>query len=216
MAIEPDIHDPDWERYFVAAQGGVAPVGDPTRWGSQVFTRIFDNGFPEQIIFSGQMLQMATQDNYARPWNVIGTLTLPQSVWLSTAVEVDLEVTMGVGQIQIVHRIGLVRSFRSTQPPGWPITPPGPFATIPIGGLCIQQSQNAGGPYAETTEPTTAELPVAGELQDICRPFACIGALVGQSISMRARYRRWNVSNGLPCLSRLAVIVTPYAAGEGL
>ena len=74
----------------------------------------------------------------------------------------------------------------------------------------MSQNWFSGGPY--NTVPDNAVVGTEA------RAFAVIGGLIGQSISMRARYQNFTVAPtpGYPTSSRLALIVTPYAAGEGL
>lgn len=206
MSIEPNMHGPDWGRYQVAPQGRIAPVGDPTRWGAQVFTRVQASAVVgEGNIYSGQILSLATRDGYARAWSILGTLTLPGTTWLLTGSEIlcFLECTLGVGQVQITQSIALFASF-------------GPAASKNV-GLCETQYVLKGGPYYGVDgEPVNAVNP--GSYASQTRAFAAVGALVGQSIAIRARYM-YNgspLANDFPFTSRLALIVTPYAAGEGL
>lgn len=195
------MHAPDWERYKVAAAGGVHAVGDPTRWGVQAFTRVIGN----QDTFSNTIASISTRDNYARPWSILGTLTLPRDVFGLQQSMIALECTMGVGQVQILQNIVLLFGFDG---------PPPSSSVVGRKGLCATQSVFNGGPYWESLEPTKSESIPNGP-PDICLPFAAVGALVGQSISIRVRYAVGPAAP-LPTTSRLALIVTPYAAGEGL
>lgn len=197
------MHPPDWERYKVAAAGGGAPVGDPTRWGAQVFTPLDDN---TGLVSTAQILQMSTRDNYARSWSVLGTLSLPTLTWNTADLLIQLEITLGVGQVQITHAVMLFRPALLTPPAGLPIV-------TSRGGLCLEQYIFYGGPYNAIGEANAA-----GSLQNQARAFAIVGGLVGQSISIRATYQVSTVPPvpGFPTTSRLAVIVSPYAAGEGL
>lgn len=195
MALEPDINDPDWGRYRVANAGGVAPVGDPTRWGAQAFTRIT----PGKEAASQQILAIGTSDNYARSWSLMGNLVLPYWLWDTQSVVVRLEVTCGVGQVQIVQPIVLYKSDGAANKQG----------------LVADQFWEKGGPYWETYEPTRSEVPADAGGVDKCRSFAAVGAIVGQSIGIRALYTM-NIAAPGACVSRLALIITPHAAGEGL
>lgn len=196
------IHDPDWGRYQVHKDGVGAPVGDPTRWGAQVFTQL-DDGFG--LVSTPQILQLATRDGYSRSWSLEGTLSLPTLTWNTANLIVQLEVTMGVGQVQITHAIMLLNPAITTPPVGLP--------AVGRGGLCLSQYFFFGGPYNAVGEANAG-----GVLANQARAFAVIGGLVGQSISIRATYQNTDLPPvpGLPTLSRLALIVTPYAAGEGL
>lgn len=186
------IHDPEWDRYLVARDGKALPVGDPTRWGAQVYTRITGVGTDQP---STQVLQMASNDQYSRSWAVLGTLSLPPDIWLAGAVSISLEVSMGVGQAVVTHRISL-------------------FEGTPIGGLCHWQYFPQGGPYLAVPTPSLSENPAVAF--DLTRGFAAIGALVGQSINIRARYVINSASLQLPARSLLVLAVTPFAAGKGL
>jgi hypothetical protein len=205
--LEQGMMPPDWERFKVTRDGVGAPVGDPTRWGAQVFTALDDNN---ALVSTPQILQLSTRDGYARSWSLLGTLTLPLVTWLNADLIVQLEIVMGVGQVQITHAILLFLPAITT--------PPVPQPASPRGGLCLTQYYAYGGPYNGIGEASSA-----GLLQNQARAFAVVGGLVGQSISIRATYQIQGATAtglpptpGLPTVSRLALIVTPYAAGEGL
>lgn len=185
------IHDPDWDRFGIKPPNASQPVGDPTRWGAQALTLLTDAGLAG-VIASGQILQVSTRDGYARSWSLIGTLSLPGVEWnaVGSALHVQLELTMGVGQAQITHIVELFNAF-----------------TTPYSGLCMAQHYTQGGPYSGTFDTSTLTE---------ARAFAIIGGLVGQSISVRALYGGSPPAPGLPSTSRLALLMTPYAAGEGL
>jgi hypothetical protein len=183
------IHAPDWERYKVTAKGVNAPVGDPIRWGVQIFTPV-----PAVTNVTAAAISVSTRDGYSRSWSMLGTLTLPNSVWSSATSYVALDCTMGVGQVQLTQSIVLLLG-----------------AGGPTGGLCRQQNVSNGGPYFAVAEPHPG---VAG--LDDTYPFAIIGGLVGQSLSVRVNYALPVATPDLPTISRLTLVVAPYAAGEGL
>jgi hypothetical protein len=200
VKIETEMNDPDWDRYHVKGHD-TAPVGDPTRWGAQIFQPLSD---AVPLVSTPQILQVATRDAYARSWAVLGTLSLPTLTWNTADLVVQLEVTMGVGQIQITHAIVLFHYAITAPPAGLP--------AVGRGGLCLDQYLFYGGPYNALGEANSG-----GVLLDQARAFAIIGGLVGQSISIRATYQIiTSPAPGLPATSRLALIVTPFAAGEGL
>lgn len=197
------LHPPDWDRYAVTRDGAAAPVGNPTLWGNQVFVPM-----PAAALFTTlqtpQFIQLATSDAYARSWSVLGTLTLPIATWQYTeltpfgGLQVELLITMGVGLARITHSIMLLF-------PGHFGPSAGPVS--PAGGLCLSQNWFYGGPYN----------PISEALGEDTRPFAIVGGLVGQSIAIRANYLNYGAATpGLPATSRLNVIITPYAAGQGL
>lgn len=205
--MSDDQHVPpvDWDRYKVHGSGGGdsgVPVGDPTRWGVELLTPLTD---APATVLTPQILQMSTRDGYSRSWSMLGTLSLPTVLWDANElgpgqqILVELQIGLGVGQSTINHAILLV------SPIGFTVTKP----SVPAGGLCMQQNWSNGGPYN-----TLFDSGAGNE----SRPFAIIGGLIGKSISVRARYTTFAPQpiTGLPAASRLALIVTPYAAGEGL
>jgi hypothetical protein len=205
VSDEPKFGDPDWGRYIMKGQGG-APVGDPTRWGVELRTPLADPPAGLQNIITPTILALGTRDGYARSWSVIGSLTLPTSTWDATVngqgIGVQLEFTMGVGQSQITQAILLLQQ---------PYTPSLPYPPVPPTGLCITQHYTFGGPYISTFGVAS------GTSVEESRPFAIIGGLVGQSISVRAKYGGYfPPTAGYPCTGKIAMLATPYAAGEGL
>jgi hypothetical protein len=205
-----DMSKPDWDRYIVDAGGAgkiplagkQVPLGDPTRWGSQVVTQL-----PASFLFSSnselftdQLVTARTRDGYSRSWAVIGTLTLPQVIWNGPGpypgspftLMVSLEITMGVGQAELTQEIVLMRGSNPTV------------------GLCNTQSALNGGPYISTFGNADG---FDGRFET--RGFAAIGALIGNNINIRAHYYGGN-GDGLPNPSTIVTIVTPYAPGEGL
>lgn len=192
------MHAPDWDRFGIKGPSAYQPVGDPTRWGAQVFTALTD---ATPIVVTPQILQVATRDGYARSWSLLGTLSLPTITWDTAKFVISLQITMGVGQIQIVHIVDLL----------FPAGQQSPGAGSPAGGLCITQNWYQGGPYETVPEDGGGQIVEA-------RAFAMIGGLIGQSLSVRAKYINQTVAPtpGLPTPSRLGLIVSPYSAGEGL
>jgi hypothetical protein len=183
----------DWDRFKVAPPGKVGPLGDPTRWGSQALTPLDPAGnniFTEQIVFA------QCRDGYSRSWSLIGQLTLPQATWNAPGVFpagpfpliVSLVITMGVGQAAIQHQI---------------ILSCGNNAAV---GLCNTQNAINGGPYLSTFPDSILE----------SRPFAAIGALIGNAINVRARYLIGAPATGLPTTANLSVALTAYQPGQGL
>jgi hypothetical protein len=200
------LHDPDWGRFGIKSPSAFQPVGDPNRWGAQVITRIVDQASPDT--YTAQILQIATRDGYSRSWSLIGTLSMPTALWdaqqLGNATfSVNLEIGMGVGQTTISHAIVLCSS------PGFGAA--GPSVPIPATGIILDQAWFRAGPY-DTLFDTS------GGVNNESRAFAIVGGLIGSSISVRAHYQNHTTAPtpGVPFSSRLAIIVTPYAAGEGL
>lgn len=104
---------PEWDRALVPPQGKISPLGDPTRWGASVTLRpSSDVGAHYQA--SPQIIQVSCMDGYARAWSIVGTVTADAALWayVDGGLFVNsylpaLEVTMGVGQAQIVHNFRL-------------------------------------------------------------------------------------------------------------
>jgi hypothetical protein len=193
------ISDPDWDRYLVGSQG-TPPVGDPTRWGAQYESQLTDaNSVGPTGNLTPQILQISSRDSYARSWSMIGTLTLPLATWNALQIVAQLEITMGVGQAQLLHVIPLF------YPAGTFGAAATPFAA---GGLCLSQLNYYGGPYSE----------VQADGLLYTRSFAIIGGLVGQSLAVRVRYLAapFPPTTGFPTAARVSMLVTPYAAGTGL
>jgi hypothetical protein len=179
---------PDWGRYKVDQPGKLMPVGDPTKWGAQDISVI-----TSQVIFqpTRTILAVSTRDGYSRSWGLLGTLAMPVNLWAAGRnVFAALECSMGVGQALVTHQICLYAG----------VTTPG--------GLCATQNYAQGGPYL-------APVAIAdGGVQYQTFAFSAIGALVGQSISIRALYLMFGAD--LPAPIKLNLILTPFAAGEGL
>lgn len=163
-------------------------VGDPTRWGAEIQTIIPATG----LQVTQQVLAAATRDAYSRSWSMLGTLSLPPDLWnAASGITVSLEAVMGVGQAQIAQRISL---FDPTQ----------------NGGLCYAQYLPNGGPYESIPSHSSDGAVI------LSRSFAAIGALIGQSINIRARYSVAAIFPALPAVSTLTIIVAPYAPGSKL
>jgi hypothetical protein len=202
------MNDPDWARVLVSA-GPTRPVGDPTRWGTSTLTVLTaPPALGDLVSVSSQVIQAATRDGYSRCWALNGTLSLPQITWdlvatTKLAYQITLEVQMGVGQAQVRHDICLFQNGTATG-----------------SGLCWTQEISQGGPYLRYETPSLSLVPVAGE-PDQTYAFAAIGALVGSTINIRANYFLGNadvlpVPGVFPTQSRLNLVLTPFAAGEGL
>lgn len=192
---------PDWARYVMdsdAKHGPNAPaqpaVGDPTRWGAELDTLIPAAGIAD----SRQILHVQTRDAYSRSWTLFGTLSLPADLWVSaTGVGVSLEIDMGVGQTVLHQKLML---FLGNTPAG---------SVIGAGALCQAQYVTNGGVYQSFVE-------VRDGIPILTRSFAAVGALCGQSINIRARYDISGIFAQLPTISKLALVVAPYAAGDKL
>lgn len=193
---------PDWARVLVNTGASTKPVGDPTRWGSSTFTLLTaPPALGDISTASVQVLEAGTRDAYSRSWALNGTLSLPEEFWgvsapANVATRVSLQVQMGVGQAQVLHEICL---FDSTLP----------------GGLCWDQALQQGGPYV----PYETAALGPGTATDLTFAFSAIGALIGHTLNIRSKYVFGNLGLPMPQFptrSLINVVLTPFAAGEGL
>lgn len=187
------IQPPDWDRFGIKPPNEGMAVGDATRWGAQDVTLLPNLNCN---IDSPQIVQVGTRDRYARAWTILGTLAVSTTVWNTAGFLIWLDVVMGVGQAQLNHRIVLLS--------------PDPATGLPaFGGLCLTQYWKNGGPYYANPEG----LAVASQ----ARAFAVVGGLVGQSMSVRMHFQATDATPiGATANAITTLIVTPYAAGEGL
>jgi hypothetical protein len=188
------------------ARGSMLPVGDPTRWGATVTTafREVDPFATYQQLYSEQILQLTALDRYSRGWSLTGVLSLPPSVWDNAAgtypdpsgaglisINVLLEIVSGVGQSRLTQHILLAASGNPTL------------------GLCNQQAAVNGGPYGQVDLPTDG----APFTNQRWRPFAAVGALVANNVSIRAVYEF--VSNEYSP-STIVLLACPISAATGI
>lgn len=190
---------PDWGRYGARPPDKFEKVGDPTRWGATDRSPIGLNVFP--IVSSNQVISVTTRDPYARSWAALGTLTLPVAVWTTAQTISSILCVMGVGQIQLMQEIALWIGAGSAGGPG---------------GLIYQQDSINGGPYINP-DPFLAPNDAGAVISWQQKSFSIIGGFVGHTIGIRGKY---GVIVGampeLPAKAELSMIVTPFAAGEGL
>jgi hypothetical protein len=209
---DPKMSRPDWDRYLVTAdtdrgRTDLLPVGDPTRWGATVLTEFVDQGggagsFGE--LYTPQILNLGPVDRYSRGWSLTGTVQMDTSVWDIVggtypdptlagfiSINVLLEIVSGVGQARMTQLILLAASGNPTL------------------GLCNQQAAVNNGPYGQLALPS----PDNAFGAQLSRPFAAIGAIVGNHVSVRGLYQY--AANEYH-VATLTVIATPIAAGSGL
>jgi len=187
---------PDWGRVGVNAPNAYEKVGDPTRWGGTTRTNIINNSFQQDAT---QAIQITTRDPYSRSWALLGTLTMPDSVFATAQMIASLQITMGVGQVQIMQEVALWIGTGSAGGPG---------------GLCYQQSSLNGGPYLE--QSFLAKNVAGTDIAYTTKAFAIVGGLLGQNISLRTRYGIIAGPADLPSAGIMSAIVTPFAAGQNL
>lgn len=105
---------------------------------------------------------------------------------------VTLEIISGVGQVQVIQQILLMSSGTGM-------------------GLCMQQTALNGGPYA----PSDNGLFFFDQFQ--ARPFAAIGAIVANAISVRGVYFVGGPPPGaFTAPAILSILASPLAAGTQL
>jgi hypothetical protein len=99
------MNDPDWDRVLVAPRvADGPPLGDPTRWGAVATVSLGQLG----DFVTPQIIQAQCRDGFSRPWSIVGTVSADASVWAIVGIaQPFLEVQMGVGQAQVIHRINL-------------------------------------------------------------------------------------------------------------
>jgi len=63
------------------------------------------------VVTSEQLVRVQAADNYARNWQLIGTLSADPAVWSSVTANGQwfalLQLTMGVGHTTLIHRVNL-------------------------------------------------------------------------------------------------------------
>jgi hypothetical protein len=136
------IHEVDWNRYLdvesrATSQDHTA-LGDPARWGGESVELITADG-----VFAGQQLiRVQTRDPYARTWQLLGTLSAPAVMWALDAASwvAELEVTMGTGQVTVLHRFNLRALIALASP--WYVTD-GLVRPWAIGGGLIGRALSA-------------------------------------------------------------------------
>lgn len=218
MAMPP----PDFARVTVN-QPAPKPVGSPRLWGNEITTQIDTAGAAfGQTIGSGQIVLAQAADHYSRSWSLLGNVTMPISYWDIPSAEVApptdpfavqhgaverddmigvwLEITQGIEMMTTMQYVLLSSGATSQR---W--------------GLIPNQFTTNGGPYGQSQQRGNYPPPFAGQFV-ATRSFAMIGALVGNSISVRALYVRGGVLGEAPNLRQITtqLLITPYAPGAGI
>lgn len=85
---------------------GSTPLGDPTKWGTELRTPITAGA--HAIVKSAPIIRVQCQDLYARAWQMVGTLEVSKSLWATPlGWDSTLEITQGAGQSVCVQRVSL-------------------------------------------------------------------------------------------------------------
>ncbi len=112
----------DWERSQVSSRAQVQDarqftgLGDPTRWGAEESVAVTVANSIANPKYTQQLVRMQALDPYPRNWQLIGHVELSgpmleellatpsteQPKWVAT-----LEITMGIGQAIVLHRVNL-------------------------------------------------------------------------------------------------------------
>lgn len=186
---------PDWGRRGIEPPNKFSALGDPTRWGATVIQSI--PGLAPGVIRiekSGQIVSAQCRDGYSRAWTLAGTLTVSDGTliplddglgpfhpdgWVAAAV-----VSMGVGQLQIIHSFNLRAIVAADEPFYWNSDPSNPFYANPFAGAV----------------PVTL-------------PFIMPGALVGNAINIQI-FTGINGSAGTnPVTFTTSLILNPFDPG---
>lgn len=215
MSYDQERHmpQPDWARVLVNTDQKKMPVGDPAFWGNTVTTLIDASPsapvpFSPYLLYSEQILLAHASDRYARSWSLSGTLTIDAQMWgesgripsgtfidpsETTRLQVFLSVLQGIEKVTIEHQICLMSGGDPTNI-----------------GLCNNQCVTNGGPYVPLSP-----LPEGGE---VGRSFAAVGALIGNTITVRAIFLRGGTpgSQGFLPQATISLLLAPYAPGAGI
>lgn len=213
----------DFSGVEMQPQQKMRPAGDPTLWANTITTLIDAdpiNGTTPRIIASAQIILAQAADRYSRSWSINGLLKLPYGGFSNISpssgppfepdfetedpLTVWLEVTQGIEKTSFTQLI-LLKG--------------GPDAAGSVWGLCQTQCVTANGPYGQ--QPLDYQpIGIAGALipTNAARPFAAIGALIGNTLSVRALYvRGGTVGQGVAYpQATITCAITPYAPGAGI
>jgi hypothetical protein len=199
--------DPDWVRVMVHPDQKKKAVGDPTLWGNVVRVLIDDDPVlpPNGVYTSPQIVLAQASDHYTRSWSLTGAVTAPNDVWndpnpfpppaslvqpAGPRLSVYLAISQGSEKVTIEQVITLLFG--------------GDVNNV---GLCNNQSSAHGGPYLPGN---------TADLTQQTRPFAAIGALIGNTVNVRALLVRSLASGGIVPNVTISAMITPYAPGAGL
>lgn len=211
---DPKMPPPDWANVIVQPNQKKMPVGDPTLWANTITTSIDEDpilGNTPRIIYGDQIILAQAADRYSRSWSLSGVVTAPPAAWNgtgptnppgfpdaagdlgSTPLEVWISILQGIEKIVLEHQILLMSGGTG-------------FGNVY--GLCNQQYAGVNGPYGSTF---TSSLPEQGQQG---RAFAAVGALIGNTISVRGIFVRG--SSGIVRNASISLVLTPYAPGAGI
>lgn len=215
MSYEPldqPMPDPDWGRVLVNTAQKKAPSGDPTLWANTITTLIDDaaEGADPRAIYGAQIVLAQAADRYARSWSISGALTLTEDAWFAAPTSlppdaptaefgrpdlaVYLSITQGIEKVTLEHQICLMYGGTSSNT-----------------GLCNNQCTINGGPYLPIQ---AGVLPTGKKVQS--RAFAAIGSLIGNTISVRGLFVRYNHGEIDIPSATISLLLTPHAAGSGI
>ncbi len=183
---------------MITPPGHYKPVGDPTRWGAAITQNIGDLAGEVALITSEQFISAHTIDPYPRPWSIIGTVAAPPNMWSlanyprsgsfpANLFTATLSCTLGTGQAQLTHNIDL-RAVIDADAPFYRYSNPGDEMFSATGGVLVLPFVIPGG------------------------------AIIGNAIAIRASMGVWfgAATPNDPFQITTTVLLTPFAAGEGL
>jgi hypothetical protein len=216
--LEPHMPDPDWGNVLIHPDQKKMPVGDPTLWANTVTTLVDQDpilGNTPRTIQGDQIVLVQAADRYSRSWSLNGLVFTSTDAWNSFASSANpptspydagardlnnlaiwLSITQGIEKITFEQQILLMAGNTSANY-----------------GLCNNQFTLNNGPYGELYN----SLPPS-ESDQQGRAFAAIGALIGNTISIRPIITRGGVpgSQGIVGSVTISLILTPYAPGAGI
>lgn len=218
MALPP----PDFARVTVN-QPAPKPVGSPRLWGNEITTQIDQAAAAYgQTISSGQIVLAQAADHYSRSWSLLGNVTMPVSYWDIPSAEAapplnpfDVQGGAAPRDDMIDVWLEIVQGIEMMTTTQYVLLSAG--ATSQRWGLIPNQITTNGGPYGQSTQRGNYPPPFTGQIV-ATRSFAMIGALVGNTISIRAIYVRGGVLGEAPNLRQITMqlLITPYAPGAGI
>lgn len=119
-------HNPDWGRVGARAPDHFSALGDPTRWGASVKQAIPVAPLTINGQLPGQVLSVQCRDGYSRAWTMAGVVRAPRGYFNladdATAADgwtIAAYVSMGVGQVQIVHNFNIRAIIDADSPYYW-------------------------------------------------------------------------------------------------
>lgn len=134
---------PDWGRFGITPPNKFSALGDPTRWGATV-VQDTNPAYDGSLLQTGQILHVQCRDAYPRAWTLAGTIQAPSEFFLLPNDPFDASgqywvaavyVSMGVGQVPIVHSFDIREIVTADEPYYWNSDISNPFFTRGANGF---------------------------------------------------------------------------------